>query len=137
MTTTRRRPRAINSRQVLDQQVSESGFQVVVVKTAQLFGFRCQHVYDSRLASAHVDAGFPDWIFAKEGRVIAVELKTERGAVSMKQHDWLYHLGATGAVECYIWRPHDWSSGRIERIFAGLHRERRGEGGYARRDSAG
>ena len=35
------------------------------------------------------------------------------------QATWLAHLGASGKVEWYIFRPRDWSSGRIEAVLMG------------------
>ena len=121
--TTRRRPRAINSRRVLDQQVSESQLQRDVLEMAKKLGWLAYHVYDSRMSGP--DKGFPDIILAKrEGaaRVLAIELKTERGRVSTAQWAWLAAL--MGPLECYVWRPRDWSSGEIEAILAGRDGQR-------------
>lgn len=120
-----KREPVVNGRQLLDQQAAERELQLAVVQLAQLLGYRCHHVYDSRLASAKVDPGFPDWIFAKDGRVLAVELKTERGKVSARQADWLYHLAALGHIETFIWRPRHWSSGEIERVLRGGDAQKR------------
>lgn len=117
--TTARKPRR-SPRAILDGQVSESQLQRDVLKEAHLRGWLCFHVYDSRLASAgYVDAGFPDAILVRAGRVLACEFKTMRGKVSQAQSRWLLELAYLGRVECYIWRPDDLSSGEIERVLAG------------------
>jgi hypothetical protein len=43
------------------------------------------HTHDSRRSAA----GFPDWIFARPGRLVALELKTERGRVRPEQAAWI------------------------------------------------
>lgn len=127
MTTTRKprkAPQTTDSRALLDGQVGESALQKAVVDLAHTLGYLCHHVYDSRLASANVDKGFPDWIFCKAGRVLAVELKKEDGKVSAAQSHWLLELSWLGRVETYVWRPRDLSSGKIERVLLGESGER-------------
>lgn len=131
MTRRRGQAKAADSRQVLDAMVSESQLQRDVIKLAQELGWLVHHVYDSRLAAGgkrkngqrSIDRGFPDLILAKTGRVsIAVELKTERGHLSMEQRQWLAVLA--GSFDVYIWRPRDWSSGEIERVLIGRDGQR-------------
>lgn len=118
--TKRKTTTPTDSRAFLDSQVAEKDLQKAVVTLAKRLGFKCHHVYDSRLASANVDKGFPDWVFAKDGRVLFVELKTVRGKLSSAQADWLYELSARNRVECYVWRTKDWTSGRIEQVLTGV-----------------
>jgi hypothetical protein len=47
--------------------------------------------------------------------VVFVELKSDRGRLSVEQQDWLHALGDAGA-ECHVWDPRDWKSGHIEAI---------------------
>lgn len=108
-----------NSRQALDEMVRESQLQKDVFSLAHALGFHVFHTYDSVLGSKAIDPGFPDAILAKDGRVLAIEFKTERGKLSLKQSEWLYSLSARGQVETYCWRPRDWSSGEIERVLIG------------------
>ena len=114
--TTTRKPRAA-SRALLDRQVSEADLQAAVFDLAKRLNYWVYHVYDSRKSGP--DKGFPDALLAREGRVLAFEFKRERGVVSLAQHEWIYHLSAGGQIECYILRPHDLSSGRIEAILKG------------------
>lgn len=71
------------------------------------------HVYtipDSRWASL---AGFPDLALWKDTHFFFVELKTDKGRVSMHQervHEDLRRAGQT----VLIWRPRDWDE--IEKI---------------------
>lgn len=50
-------------------------------------------------------AGFPDRILVRE-RLIAVELKTDKGKPTPDQIEWLNGLANAG-VETYLWRPSD------------------------------
>ena len=125
MTTTKKRTQAtrkppLDGRAILDASMDEKDVQRETLRKAKALGYLCYHVFDSRFASAnYVDKGFPDALLAKEGRVLAFEFKRERGVVSLAQHEWIYHLSAGGQIECYILRPHDLSSGRIEAILQG------------------
>lgn len=116
--------RRTHSRKVLDELVSESQLQKNVFSLAHALGFLVFHTYDSLLGSKAIDPGFPDAILAKDGRVLAIEFKTERGKLSLKQSEWLYSLAARGQVETYCWRPRDWSSGEIERVLIGRDGQR-------------
>jgi hypothetical protein len=49
-----------------------------------------------------------------QGRVLFVELKSAKGRTSMEQEEWLEALRKCPGVETYIFRPADWSSGRVE-----------------------
>ena len=116
--------RTQSSRRILDQQVSESQLQRDVLQLAGQLGYLAYHVYDSRKSGP--DKGFPDLILARDGRVIAVELKTERGRVSRDQARWIWALGALDTIEIFVWRPRDWSSGRIERVLIGSEQRKLG-----------
>src|SRR5437870_109672 len=48
--------------------------------------------------------GFLDWVFAREGRILVVELKVEGKYPTAHQRIWLKALGDYGRV----WRPADW-----------------------------
>ena len=52
------------------------------------------------------DAGFPDMVLARRGRVVFVELKRDGRKPEPEQVRWLDHLGA-GAAEAYVWTPSD------------------------------
>lgn len=113
-------PQAADSRALLDGQVSESQLQRDVLELAARLGYFANHTYDSRKSGP--DAGFPDLILAKDGRVLAIELKTERGRLSIAQLSW--SMALMGAVEFYVWRPRDLSSGKVERVLLGERGEK-------------
>ena len=73
------------------------------------------HVHDSR----HSAAGFPDLILLHpDGRMMVVELKTEKGKVTPIQQTWLDGFRACG-VPAYVFRPADWHDGTVERVLRG------------------
>jgi hypothetical protein len=92
---------------------TEAGFQRAVIDLARLMGFRVAHFRAAQTGKGwrtpvQADgAGFPDLVMTRGGRIIAVELKAERGRVSDEQLAWLDALAAA-AVETYVWRPRDW-----------------------------
>ena len=76
---------------------------IEVVDTAQLGGWLVYHTYDSRRSQA----GFPDLVMVRSGRVIFAELKAEKGRIRPEQQMWLDELKKSDAVETYLWRPSD------------------------------
>jgi len=101
-------------------QMTEAELSDCVVELAHLFGWRVAHFRPAmtkhgwRTPVAADGAGFPDLIMARD-RLVAVELKAERGRTSPDQQDWLAALSNAG-VECHVWRPEQWLSGEIEAI---------------------
>ena len=93
----------------LDTLVSEKAFMSAVVDLARLTGWLCYHTFDSRRS----EAGFPDLVLARGGRLVFVELKTEQGRVTDAQSEWLEALALCPGVEVHVWRPGDWDA--IER----------------------
>lgn len=88
--------------------VTERDWQGFVVSYAALKGWQHFHDLDSR----RNNAGFPDLVLVRDGRVVFVELKKEDGRVTTAQQRWLDELGKVaassgGAVETYCWRPSD------------------------------
>lgn len=94
--------------------LSEAHLEQQVLHLAQLYGWRAHHVRDSR----HVlmgDVGFPDWVFARAGVVLIVELKREGGKPERAQDEWLSELGwppgsqwlQSGRLRVYLVRPSD------------------------------
>ena len=66
--------------------------------------------------------GWPDILAVKGGRMIAAELKSAKGRLTMDQNLWLHDLQRTGA-EVFVWRPCDWYSGLILRTLSGTKKE--------------
>ena len=93
---------------------TEAQFQTWVCDLAGACGFRRMHVYAHGAKLAGPERGFPDWVFAGNGRVIYAELKRKGGRLSAEQVAWHTALRMAGA-DVYVWYPSDRPA--IERIF--------------------
>lgn len=111
--------------------MSEAELQGTVLDLLQVYGFKCHHTYDSRIAPRgrkgvkRTDKGFPDIIAMFPGsfpwcaeRALAIELKKEGEKMTCEQVYWLGCLASMG-FERHVWQPHDLNSGEIERIIKG------------------
>lgn len=84
--------------------MTEAQLSTLVVELARLGGWTHRyHTFISKRSSY----GFPDWIFVKNGRLIAAELKSDTGTVKPEQRAWLDALSEVPGVEVYLWRPSD------------------------------
>lgn len=79
---------------------SEKSFQSTVLRLASIYHWMSYHTWDSRRSQA----GFPDLIMVRDGRVLAVELKSDKGKVTPEQKVWLDALSRAG-IRCMVWRP--------------------------------
>lgn len=71
----------------------------------------------TRNKKSGVRKGFPDFVIVKNGRVIFIELKRQRGGqVSPEQRIWIDVLNACDGVEAYICRGADEAIERLEVI---------------------
>jgi hypothetical protein len=65
------------------------------------------------------DTGFPDLVLVRDGRLLFVELKAERGKASPEQGEWLEALSGVHGIEVCLWRPADWLSGAVAAFLKG------------------
>lgn len=86
---------------------TERDWQRTVMALLRLHGWRVYHTWLS-IRSA---PGFPDIIAVRDRRLVAIELKSARGALSDEQREWLEALAAAG-VETHVWRPSDWETAK-------------------------
>lgn len=112
------------------REVSEAAFQKAVIELAETLGWRTFHVHDSRkalrggrLVGDRRAAGFPDLVLTRRGRLLFLELKSEKGRLRAAQAEWLADLqeveqDAAGRVVVRVLRPSDWDSGEIARLLA-------------------
>lgn len=103
--------------------ISETAFQQTIVDLAQLLGWSCMHVRRSKVrndqwATATSIPGWPDLFMwhTEQKRVIAVEVKAQRGQVTPEQTEVLAQLKAAG-IETYVWKPSD--ADEAERVLRG------------------
>jgi hypothetical protein len=83
-----------------DLALSETEFQQRIVQYAQLRGWLVSHVQSVTMAGkggrvirqTPAAKGFPDLTLARDGQVWFMEVKSERGAVSADQLNWLWKL---------------------------------------------
>jgi hypothetical protein len=100
--------------------MSEAELSDSVIELGHLFGWRLAHFRPARTARGWVTPvaadgkGYPDLCMVRD-RIVFAELKSDNGALTVEQQDWLHALGAAG-VERYVWRPSDWVDGTIERV---------------------
>ena len=101
--------------------MSEAQLSAAIVELAELLGWRVFTVRrsDRAIVASHTGAGFPDLMMAREGRLLAVELKRESTQPTEAQRAWLAALGRCPGIEVHVWRPPQWRDGSIERTLRG------------------
>ena len=81
----------------------ERDFQRMVQDAAGYLGFMTYHTHDSRRSNP----GWPDLVLLKQGRMICLELKTEKGRIRPEQEVWIAELAQVPGVTARIVRPSD------------------------------
>lgn len=85
--------------------MTEAQFQALVMDAARLFGWVPVH-FRQMVGNP---SGYPDLTLFRGDRVLLVELKTEKGAVSAAQRRWHDTLAAVGTT-VHVWRPSLWDA---------------------------
>lgn len=90
--------------------LNEEQFKARVMAYAQLRQWRICHYRPARTTSGwrtplEGHRGAPDLILARDGRVLLVELKSEKGGMRPGQVEWGM---AIGPEHYRLWRPSDW-----------------------------
>jgi len=83
--------------------VRERDLQETLVAAARYLGWASYHTYDSRRSQA----GFPDLTLVRDGRLVFLELKTEKGRLRPEQQTWLDALAEVPGVVARVVRPAD------------------------------
>ena len=89
-----------------DTLISEADFQEALVEYAEMWGWLVWHDNDSR----RNDAGFPDLVMTRGGKIIFAELKRQkRYTIKPKQLEWIEALGLAAGpnVMATFWFPSD------------------------------
>lgn len=83
---------------------TEVRFQAQVVELARINGYDTYHTFNSRRSQA----GWPDLAIYGHRRYLMVELKAEKGHLSLAQRSTIAKLRAAG-VDVRVWRPSQWN----------------------------
>ena len=88
---------------------TETQFRQAVIQVAEWCGWFCYGIKrtDLALLLSASGIGYPDLTLCKPPRFIVVELKTERGRLTVDQRRWGTALTDCG-VEYATWTPADW-----------------------------
>lgn len=81
--------------------ITEKQWQDAIIERARLYGWWAWHDYDSR----RNQAGLPDLILVRPPRVLFVEVKHQRGRLSVEQRGVISMLEECPGVEVHVWRP--------------------------------
>lgn len=121
-----RAPSQPAKKKILHPAITEAEWQDQVITLAHLLGWRHLHVRRSigkgqRWTTATNIKGFPDLLLwhERQQRIIAAELKTDKGRTTLEQDEVLASLKAAG-VPAYVWRPRDLDE--VQRILSGARR---------------
>ncbi len=94
--------------------MTETELKDIVISVAKRYGWLIHHDLPAQnnrgrwLTNIQGDAGFPDLLMVHpvSGKILAVELKSERGKLSPLQKRWLMAFDA-GKVFNSVWKPSD------------------------------
>ena len=94
--------------------MTEAELQQAVIDLSRRAGFMHFHDNDPRRNRP----GWPDLVLlhTTTGRLIFIELKSDKGRVSPEQHVWMRLLDMHHEV--YLWRPIHWTDGTIRRVLS-------------------
>lgn len=102
--------------------MTEKELQTAVIDLAKLLGWRVMHQRPARRldgtwrTAIEGDVGFPDLVLLRPPVLIFAELKSARGNPDFAQSTWLNGLDTVSGVQTFLWRPLDWTDGRIEDV---------------------
>lgn len=86
---------------------SEGELRRSVLKKLRGDGWRVHMLPQQRGQRAHTATGWPDVIAVKDGRMLAIELKSEKGDPTDAQVEWLAALDEVPGIETMVLRPSD------------------------------
>ena len=94
-----------------ESEWSEADLQKHVIELAELRGWRVYHARPAQTGKgwrtpvgSDTSVGFPDLVLVRQGRLLVVELKSEKGRVTPAQSEWLNALMVAGAT-VYVFKP--------------------------------
>lgn len=86
---------------------SELEWQTLIKSFAEYHGWTCYHTLNSQGS----DAGFPDLVMCRSGRLYFAELKKDGGVSTKDQDKWgklLSTIDGSTQVRHYLWFPRHW-----------------------------
>lgn len=97
---------------------SEAEFQTRVTELAEDLGWEWLHVATTGIGRhspmrGPLGKGWPDLVLIRRGTILFVELKGQKGQLSVEQHRVLSVLASAARAE--VWRPQGWDQ-IIERL---------------------
>ena len=84
---------------LLAKAMTEDELLTAITDAATYLGWRWFHIRRSDLARQMGHSGFPDLVLARKGRVLFMELKSEKGGIAPDQHAW---MDALDSPERYV-----------------------------------
>ena len=81
-----------DARAMLNRAMTEDELLTAVTEALELYGYLWTHSRRSDKALTMGHQGVPDIIAARRGRVVFLELKTEKGQLSGEQWAWMVAL---------------------------------------------
>lgn len=89
-------------------RMSEASFTETVIQLAKFYGWMVTHFRPAWTESGwrtplSGHKGFPDLVLARNGVVLIVELKTQKGRTTKEQQRWAEAIGE----QYRLWRPGD------------------------------
>jgi hypothetical protein len=93
-------------------QMTENDLKQAVLLLAYREGWTVYHVPQATMRNGG-GRGYPDLTLARDGEVLWIELKQEKGVLTSQQAQWISILPAS-----YVIRPSDWFSGRVAELLA-------------------
>lgn len=102
--------------------ISEKEFQRTVIEYAHALKYKVYHQVDMghrdpesavQRYSRRIGPGYPDLTIVGRGKILFVELKSEKGKRTSDQELWANEITKAGG-EYHLWRPSDWET--IEEI---------------------
>ena len=90
--------------------ISEKELSQHVVSLARMLGWKVARWPTWRPTGT--DPGVPDLLLVRDGVILLIELKAEKGKLSEAQKEWLEASGG----QILVYRPQDWFSGMVERL---------------------
>ena len=86
---------------------SETELRHKVLSRLRSGGWLVHMLPQQRGQRAHTVTGWPDVVAVRSGRMLAIELKSEKGEPSEAQVEWLEALGEVTGIETMVLRPSD------------------------------